>query len=166
MTDPWKSGMDILSNALGMGNSNPDETDFSTVGGYSPVAPYRQPGNLVNGGMVGTGVGTAGGAASTFSPTWLQSLTGYTDKSTGAKVNGWGGLALGAAQGIGSAYMGSKQLSLAQDTFKENKRQFQLNYNNQKKNINTQLEDRQRARVASNSGAYQSVGDYMNKNGL
>ena len=32
--------------------------------------------------------------------------------------------------------------------------------------LNTQMEDRQRARVASNPTAYQSVGDYMNKNGL
>ena len=162
MTDLWKSGLNVLSNALG-GNTG----DFFTSGnnGMSTPAPKewvdmisQQPGF--------NPVASGGGAASTFSPTWLQSLTGYTDKSTGAKVNGWGGLALSAAQGVGSAYMGSKQLKLAQDTFKENKRQFQLNYDNQKKNINTQLEDRQRARVASNSGAYQSVGDYMNKNGL
>jgi hypothetical protein len=153
---------EILRSLLGLGNTNEDVQ----VGGYSPATPYKQPGNLVNGGMSAGSLGAVGGSVSTLSPNWLQSMTGYTDPASGAKVGGWGSLALGAAQGIGSAYMGSKQLSLAQDTFKENKRQFQMNYNNQKKTVNTQLEDRQRARVASNSGAYQSVGDYMNKNGL
>ena len=51
-------------------------------------------------------------------------------------------------------------------TLAEGKRQFQINYGAQKTTINSALEDRQRARVASNSSAYQSVGDYMDKNGI
>ena len=57
-----------------------------------------------------------------------------------------------------------KQYGLAKKTLEENKRQFQMNYDAQKQSTNTRLEDRQRARVASNSGAYQSVGDYMAAN--
>jgi hypothetical protein len=84
----------------------------------------------------------------------------------GNQTNGWGGMALGVAQGLGGAYMGMKQYGMAQDSLKENKRQFQMNYNAQKKTLNTQLDDRQRARVASNPGAYESVDSYMKKNGI
>lgn len=84
----------------------------------------------------------------------------------GNQTNGWGGLALGVAQGLGGAYMGMKQYGMAEDALKENKRQFQLNYDAQKKTLNTQMEDRQRARVASNAGAYESVDSYMKKNGI
>ena len=93
-----------------------------------------------------------------------QELTAgnWWDGATGP--NGWGGLALGAAGGLASAFMGMKQYGLAKQTLAENKRQFQLNYDAQKQTTNTRLEDRQRARVASNSGAYQSVGDYMGAN--
>ena len=80
--------------------------------------------------------------------------------------NGWGNLALGAASGLASTFLGMKQYGLAKQTLAENKRQFQLNYDAQKQTTNTRLEDRQRARVASNAGAYQSVGDYMAVNGI
>lgn len=75
----------------------------------------------------------------------------------------WGGMALGTMQGLGNAFMGMKQYGLAKKTLKENKRQFELNYNAQKKTTNASLEDRQHARVASNAGGYESVGSYMNK---
>lgn len=88
---------------------------------------------------------------------WVSRMIGTPD------APGWGGLALGAAQGLGNAFMGMKQYGLAKKTLKENKRQFQENFNAQKKTTNASLEDRQRARVAANSGGYESVGDYMNK---
>ena len=78
--------------------------------------------------------------------------------------NGWGGLAVNAAGGLASAFLGMKQYGLAKQTLEENKRQFGLNYAAQRQTTNTRLEDRQRARVASNANAYQSVGDYMNQN--
>ena len=86
----------------------------------------------------------------------------WGDGATGP--NGWGGLALNAASGLKQGFLGMKQYGLAKQTLAENKRQFQLNYDAQKQSTNTRLEDRQRARVASNSGAYQSVGDYMGAN--
>lgn len=99
---------------------------------------------------------------------WINDsgMMGSTDMKTGIKTDGWGGMALGAAQGIGNAFMGMQQYQLAKDTFNENKRQFNLNFEAQRKTTNAALEDRQRARVASNSGAYQSVGDYMTKYGV
>lgn len=63
--------------------------------------------------------------------------------------------------GLGSLYMGMKQYGLARDGFAESKRQYNQNYAAQKTLTNGQLEDRQRARVASNPGAYESVGSYM-----
>lgn len=82
----------------------------------------------------------------------------------GTTSGGWGTAGLGILQGLGSAYMGMKQYGLAKDAFAENKRQFGLNYDAQRTTTNSALEDRQRARVASNTGAYESVGSYMDRN--
>lgn len=79
---------------------------------------------------------------------------------------GWGGLALDAAKSLGSGFMAMKQYGLAKDTLDQNRQQYERNYSAQKNMTNSRLEDRQRARVASNAGAYQSVGDYMSKNGV
>jgi hypothetical protein len=79
---------------------------------------------------------------------------------------GWGGMAIGGASAIMNAIMGMKQYGLAKNALATNKKQFQMNYDAQKSTTNTQLQDRQRARVAANPGAYQSVGDYMNQNGI
>ena len=96
-------------------------------------------------------------------PTFMDKMLGY-EGANGA-VDGWGGMALGAASGIGQSLMGMKQLGLMEDQLEENKRQFDINYAMQKKSFNNQLEDRQRARVAANPGAYESVSDYMKKYG-
>ena len=96
---------------------------------------------------------------------WMRDsgILGSTD-ANGVKTQGWGGLALGGAQALGSLYMGMKQYGLAKETLANNKAQFERNFAAQRQTTNAALEDRQRARVASNSGAYQSVGDYMNQN--
>ena len=96
-------------------------------------------------------------------PTFMDKMLGY-EGANGA-VGGWGGMALGAASGIGQSLMSMKQYGLMEDQLKENKRQFDINYAMQKKSFNNQLEDRQRARVAANAGAYESVSDYMKKYG-
>lgn len=92
--------------------------------------------------------------------------SGFLQKkdASGMTSGGWGTAGLGIAQGLSNAWMGMQNLKVAKDTLKANKEQFALNYGAQKQTTNTALEDRQRARVAANSTAYQSVGDYMNKN--
>lgn len=92
-----------------------------------------------------------------------NSLFGGTD-AKGIQSQGWAMPVIGAASGVAQGLLGMKQLGLAQDQFKQSKKEFDLNYNAQKTLTNSQLEDRQRARVASSPSAYQSVGDYMNKN--
>ena len=77
---------------------------------------------------------------------------------------GWGNLALGALLGIGGAYMGMKQYGLAKDALAQSQAQFDKNYNAQRQSTNTQLEDRQRARVAATDGRAESVDSYMERN--
>lgn len=121
--------------------------------------PFAAPGTAVNpafaplSGLNGTPVGSSD---------WL-SLDGLLGK---AGQPGWGGLALGAAQGLFSGYLGLQQLGMAKKAFGENQRQFNLNYDAQRRTTNAALEDRQRARLASNPGAYESIGSYMDRNGV
>lgn len=77
---------------------------------------------------------------------------------------GWGGTALSAISGLGGAYMNMKNYGLQKDALNFSRDSFNKNYEAQKTTTNASLEDRQRARVASNANAYESVGDYMNKN--
>lgn len=98
------------------------------------------------------------GGGNNTQKSWLDWIVGTKDKP------GVGGLALGAIGGLGNAYMGMQQYGLAKDSLKQSKQQFAMNYDAQRQTTNSALEDRQRARVASNSGAYESVGDYMDKN--
>lgn len=76
---------------------------------------------------------------------------------------GWGGLAIGAAQGLGNLYLGMQQYGLAKDALANSRNQFERQYTAQRTLTNARLEDRQRARVASNPG-YESVDSYMNRN--
>lgn len=87
---------------------------------------------------------------------------GLDDK--GNASGGWVGPAAGIASTIFGAMQGNRQLNMAEERFKESKRQFDANYGAQRQTTNTQLEDRQRARVASNPGAYESVNSYLDKN--
>lgn len=84
--------------------------------------------------------------------------------SDGTRVDGWGGLAVGAAGTLLNGYMGFQNLKLAKDQLAFQKDAFAKNWGAQKTMLNSQLEDRQRARVASNAGAYESVDSYMGKN--
>ena len=139
-----------------------------TGGGVSPqfmsLSPYMGQG-AVAAPVLGGAVNTA--TAAIARPDFLSwdGMLGTTN-ANGTKSNGWGGAALGLIQGLGSAYMGMKQYGLAKEQLQFSKDAFNKNYAAQRQTMNTQLEDRQRARVAANPGAYQSVGDYMTKNGI
>lgn len=113
------------------------------------------------GGTAPGGVAPVGGSAP-YDPTWWDRITGWTDRS-GMQHQGVGNLALNTFSGLSNAWLGYQQLQLAEDSLDENRRQFNLNFDAQAKSFNNQLEDRQRARVASNPGAYQSVGEVMDR---
>lgn len=96
-------------------------------------------------------------AGSWWDSPFLKSMIGTKE------APGWGGMAVGGASALMNGFLGLKQYGLAKDALATNKKQFQMNYDAQKTTTNTALEDRQRARTASNPGAYQSVGDYMSQ---
>ena len=120
------------------------------------------------------GLSTNSVATGVQSPSFMDSFNNWFDNSgflakkdaNGITSGGWGTAGLGVAQGLGNLWLGMQQYGLAKDTLAANKEQFAMNYDAQKKTTNSALEDRQRARVASNAGAYQSVSDYMKKNGI
>lgn len=127
--------------------------------GYHPAnfALGQSPGASGFGNMIGApGTGGGGDVGGGFFDNFL----------TKNGNQGWGGMAFGAAQGLGNAYLGSQQLAVAKDTLANNKKQFDLNFKAQKQATNSALEDRQRARVSANSGGYESVGSYMSKNAI
>lgn len=126
-------------------------------GQQTPMSFGTQAGNLLS------DTGGEGAFSNLFS---RQSLFGGTNPNTGISTGGWAPVALGAGQAIFGALQGNKATKLAENQFKESVRQFDLNFNAQRKSINTELEDRQRARVASNPNAYESVNDYLKKNAV
>lgn len=153
------------------------EFKFGLGNNYSSFGSYGQPSTPSTGFNLGQSlskgsldsVGSIAGADSELNagdPTFMQSLLGFTDTKSGVHQRGWGGMAIGGLSALSNAYMGMKQYGLAKDQFKESKRQYEQNYAAKKTLTNSQLEDRQRARVASNANAYESVGSYMNRNGI
>ncbi|EOC5838408.1 hypothetical protein [Acinetobacter baumannii] len=72
----------------------------------------------------------------------------------------------GAATALNGIWNGFQQNKMAKKQFNFQKDIFNQQWGAAKQQYNTQLEDRQRARVASNPNAYESVSSYMNKYGL
>ena len=149
----------------------PDMTGFMQPNGFDSLGNYGSGMNLYN-----TNPVDVPGIAINPSFTPLQGMPGASGTGTDwlslegmlgkAGAPGWGGLALGVGQGLFSGYLGLQQLGMAKKAFGENQRQFNLNYDAQRRTTNAALEDRQRARLASNPGAYESVGTYMDRNGV
>jgi hypothetical protein len=96
----------------------------------------------------------------------FKGFTGTPASAGKPATTGWGMPVISAAQGLMSGYLGMKNYGLAKDQFKFSKEMANKNLANQTKEFNGQLEDRQRARVASNPGAYQSVDAYMKEKGI
>lgn len=80
----------------------------------------------------------------------------------GQKGSGLLNLGMGAMNAF-NAYKANK---LAQEQFKFQKQAWQANWDNQRKMTNSQLEDRQKARVANNAIQNESVDSYMRKYGV
>lgn len=119
---------------------------------FSSVNPFAQGGVA----SLGDGFGNAGGGG------FMDSLR--SSGFLGSDGNqGWGGMALGAIGGLGNAFMSMQNYGLARDALSSSQNQFTKNYEAQRDTLNTQMEDRQRARVAANSGS-ESVESYMARN--
>lgn len=118
---------------------------------------------LGNGGGIQLNSMGSGLPAATQDRSMMDWLLGTTGKD-GSQYASGGGLALGAIGGLANIYMGMQNDGLQKDQLKASKQAYEKNYAAQRTTTNSYLEDRQRARVASNPGAYASVSDYMNKN--
>jgi hypothetical protein len=152
-------------------NYLPFDFDLSSIFGGTTGAPNNGANtSLVNfpgfggGGSAGAPVAGAGNSGLLGNLFSKQSMFGGTDPNSGISTGGWAPVALGAGQAIFGALQGNKAMGLAEKQFKEGQRQFDLNFGAQRQTINTQLEDRQRARVASNANAYENTADYLKKN--
>jgi hypothetical protein len=122
----------------------------------NPVLPQAQPADMAFD-------ANAGGGAGTMWDRFKELMGG----AIGTKdAPGWGNLAVGGASALMNGWLGMQNYGLAKKTLEQAKQQFDLNYNASKTTTNANMADRQRARVASNPGAYQSVGDYMAQNGI
>ena len=106
--------------------------------------------------------GVPGMATPDMSANWWDGMVGTKE------APGWGGMALGVGNGLASAYMGMQQYGLARDTLNQHKAEYAANYDAQKRTTNASMEDRQAGRIAAAgpNSRYQSVGDYMAKNGI
>lgn len=139
-------GFDYQLNPLTAGTMN-----YGTA--YSPASQFSLGTNMFTGennlGNVAPAVtGAAGG------PGIMGQLASVQGLQLGTQVLG----------GLGNLYLGMKNYGLMKDQLKQSQSQFEKNFGAQRQTLNTQLEDRQRARVAANPGAHQSVGDYMDQN--
>ena len=137
-----------------MGYAGMDLSGFSPGGAASPMTNAQMPTGLL--GAPGTGA-----SPDIFS---MQGAFGGFDGKTGQATGGWVAPLAGIGQALGGMWNAKQQQDLAKDMLKTQKQQFAQNYAAQRQSLNTQMQDRQRARVAANAGAYQSVGDYMNEN--
>lgn len=148
-------GMGVNTDYLSLGNTptNPLVTQNQAFTQQNPGAPAWS-------GIPQVGFPTAGNGPVPTS--FWDGLLGKKN-ADGSQDLGWGGMALGAAQGLAGAYMGMKNYGLAKDSLEQGKKQFQMNYDAQKQTTNTALEDRQRARVANNPNSV-AVNEYMNQN--
>lgn len=97
--------------------------------------------------------------------TGQQVKNGWDDMSLGEKAN----TAMGTAGTLLSAYNAYKANKLAKEQFNHAKQVQAQNWDAQRKQTNSQLEDRQRRRVeeaGANGRTTMSVGDYMAKYGI
>lgn len=138
VTDPYTAGMQAIM---------PD-FDIATT---TPVTPagWRDP-----------------ALTTTAGSDWMTTWFGGKDAQTGNLSTGILPVGIGALTGLVGAYTGLEQLQVAKDNLAFQKDAFNKNFANQAKLTNSQLADRQRARVMDSPGAYESVGDYMNKYGV
>lgn len=143
VTDPYTAGMQAIL------------PDF----GITPTTPVTPAGAGWRNPALTTTPATAGSD-------WMTTWFGGKDAQTGNLSTGILPVGIGALTGLVGAYTGLEQLQVAKDNLAFQKDAFNKNFANQAKLTNSQLADRQRARVMDSPGAYESVGDYMNKYGV
>ena len=114
--------------------------------------------------------GTANGQGIPAVPTLQQMQGGGI--GTGLNLNPapsglqYGQFGLSALGGLANGIMGFQSLGLAKKQMNQAQENWDKQWEANKTSTNAALSDRQRARVASNPGAYESVDSYMKKYGI
>lgn len=160
--------MDLLSPYLGLLPQRGQNMDGSYLPGtdMSPVSvPMSSP--SVSYTEEGAG-GIFGDALSKFGKIGdaTKSFFANTNSKDGSTVgpSAFSTFATGASSLL-NGYLGMKQYGLAKKSLAENTRQFNMNYENQRKITNTRYRDRQIARNSA-GGGYMDTDEYMRQNGI
>lgn len=106
-------------------------------------------------------LGTSMGGISAQPNNWMSNTSNWMTNNADLLKAGVGAI----TGGIG-AWQGMQQNKLMRDNMNMQSNQFREQMDLSKQNINRNIEDRQRARVASNPQAYESVDSYMKKYGV
>ena len=88
------------------------------------------------------------------------------DPKTGQITQGTGNFMLSGLNSAMNLYMGIKNYNLAKQQIDMQKKEYERNFQAKQQMANSAMEDRQKARVASNPNAYMNVNEYMNKYGI
>ena len=92
---------------------------------------------------------------------------GDTNPVTGASTGGWAMPAVQTFSSLANAWLGMKQYGMAKDALKEGKRQFDMNYDANKKTVNESQESRQVARLDATGGrVHTPVAQHMAQYGI
>lgn len=117
-------------------------------------------------GLVPATPGMTGSSILTGAPSNNFNTGSLTDSLGGISGLQLGQLGLGAANGLLSGYLGFQNLGLAKDQARQAQKNWDKQWGANVKSTNAALEDRQKARIASNPNAYESVDSYMKKYGI
>lgn len=141
------------------------------LGGMPTGAPYTGGGLTFNGDMNAMGANptyqSLGTSMGMDMPTYTQGGSTFGNLGNWAAQNSdllKSGIGL-ITGGIG-AWQGYNQNKLMRQNMGQQASQFREQMDLSKQSINRNIEDRQRARVASNPTAYESVDSYMKKYGV
>lgn len=107
-----------------------------------------------------------GGADKVFTPTTMQTLTGYLDPKTGMVVSGVGQLGLGAANALLGGYLGMKQYGMAKKQLAFQQDAFNKNYEAQRSSYNRDIESRARDMASRDRLGDDFVNDYVKKHSI
>ena len=166
--------MAFLNSILGSNGSIPGLTSPS-ISPYQPLAPGAGVSLPGANALVAPGASTEAGAGGIFGDALSKfGKIGDATKSFFANTNSKDGSTVGpsafstfatGASSLLNGYLGMKQYGLAKKSLAENTRQFNMNYENQRKITNTRYRDRQIARNSA-GGGYMDTDEYMRQNGI